>query len=295
MGGNAVERLEEMGFDLIVFDSLAERMANHPSAVAAASVQDLAAQSDVILTFLPYSWQVEAVAIEAGGVIDGARPGTIFVNMGTISPMVTRRIAEVLAARAVDVIGAPMNGGPPVIRAGNLALVVGGKEDVVERCRPVLAALGDIRHMGDVGAGEAAKIVNNLILAICINANAEALVLGVKFGVDPEKLVDSVIAGVGANHGMSKHYKQHVLLGDFAEEGLFSVDFMRKDLALAFEMADELGVPLRLGALADQNYQAARAAGLAANYHPVVCTLLEDLCDVKIRSADAKEADSRQN
>ncbi|RYE41036.1 MAG: hypothetical protein EOP24_38565 [Hyphomicrobiales bacterium] len=117
----------------------------------------------------------------------------------------------------------------------------------------------------------------NLILAICINANAEALVLGVKFGIDPEKLVDSVIEGVGFNHGMRKRYKEHVLKGDFGEQDLFSVDFMREDLALAFELADDLQVPLNFGALADQNYQAARAAGKAANYHQVGCTLLEDL------------------
>ncbi len=294
MGGNAAHRLKESGFDLVVFDTRADQMAEHEDAVHAASVKDLASQSDVILAFLPYSAQVEAVAIGADGVIESAKPGTIFINMGTIAPSTTKKIAEVLAERGIDVVGAPMNGGPHVARAGQLALVVGGSDEVVERSRPVLSALGDVKHMGDVGSGEVAKIVNNLILAICINANAEALVLGAKFGVDPEKLVDSVIEGVGFNHGMRKHYKQHVLLGDFGEKDLFSVDFMRKDLALAFDLADELEVPLRFGALADQNYQAARAAGKAANYHPVVCTLLEDLCGVKLRSAAAlRDADAR--
>ena len=291
MGGSAARRLDEKGFDLVVFDSRPELMAAHPSAVWAASVKELARLSDVILAFLPYSSDVEAVATGPDGVIDGARAGTIFVNMGTTSPATTLKISEILAAGEIDVLGAPMNGGPHVARAGQLAIVVGGKKEVVERCRPVLAALGNIRHMGDVGAGEVAKIVNNLILAICINANAEALVLGVKFGIDPEKLVDSVIEGVGFNHGMRKHYKEHVLKGDFGEEDLFSVDFMRKDLALAFELADELQVPLSFGALADQNYQAARAAGRAANYHPVVCTLIEDLCGVKIRSRGAADRD----
>jgi len=219
MGGNAALRLQESGFDLVVYDTRPEQMGQHPHAVQASSVLDLASQSEVILAFLPYSEQVEAIAIGPDGVRDGARPGTIFVNMGTISPMTTRKIADVLAERDIDVIGSPMNGGPHVARVGELALVVGGREEVVERCRPVLSALGRIKHMGDVGSGEVAKIVNNLILAICINANAEALVLGAKFGVDPEKLVDSVIDGVGFNHGMRKHYKQHVLRGDFGENG----------------------------------------------------------------------------
>jgi 3-hydroxyisobutyrate dehydrogenase len=154
---------------------------------------------------------------------------------------------------------------------------------VIERARPVLEALGKIGHVGDIGAGEVAKIVNNLILAICINANAEELVLGAKFGVDPEKLVESVIDGVGFNHGMRKHFKQHVLLGDFSENDLFSVDYMRKDLALAFELGDELKVPLIFGRMADQMYQAARATGNAAKYHPVVCSVLEDMCGVQLR------------
>ena len=108
--------------------------------------------------------------------------------------------------------------------------------------------------------------------------------LGVKFGLDPNKLVEAVIDGVGFNHGMRKHFKQHVLKGDFSEHNLASVDLMRKDLALGFEVGDELKVPLVVSRVTDQIYQAARAAGKAANYHPVVVTLLEDLCGVKIRS-----------
>ena len=284
MGGNAAKRLEELGFGLVVYDTRAEQMATFPKATPAKSVADLASKSEVILAFLPYSKQVEEVALGKDGVIEGAKPGTIFVNMSTISPTATQKIAKGLAPKKIDVIGAPMNGGPHVARAGKLALVVGGKDEILQKCRPVLEALGTIRHVGDVGAGEVAKIVNNLILAICVNANAEALVLGAKFGVDPEKLVDAVIDGVGFNHGMRKHYKEHVLKGDFSENDLFSVDFMRKDLSLALELGTELKVPLMFGALADQNYQAVRAKGRAANYHPVVVTLLEDLCGVKIRS-----------
>ena len=283
MGSQAAARLAEVGFNLVVYGRRPEQMAAHPTAASATSVADLAGRSDIILAFLFNSQQVEDVALGEGGVISAARPGTIFVNMSTISPVTTRKIAEHFAPKNIDVIGACMNGGPPVLRAGKLSLVVGGKEEVVEKCRPVLEALGEIRHMGDVGAGEMAKIVNQLILGNCIAANAEALVLGVKFGLDPDKLVDCVIDGVGFNHGMRKHYKQHVLKGDF-QENLSSVDLMRKDLSLGFEVADELKVPLTLSRVTDQMYQAARAAGRAANYHPVVVTILEDLCGVKIRS-----------
>jgi 3-hydroxyisobutyrate dehydrogenase len=283
MGGNAAQRLDELGFNLVVYDTRPQQMEAHPNATPAKSVADLAGKSDVILVFLPYSNQVEEVALAEGGVIDAAKPGTVFVNMSTISPKATQKIAEGLAPKNVDVIGAPMNGGPHVARAGKLALVVGGKAETIERCRPVLEGLGTISHVGDVGAGEVAKIVNNLILAICLMANTEALVMGVKFGVDPEKLVDAVIDGVGFNHGMRKHFKHHVLTEDFSENDLFSVNYMRKDLALAFELGDELKVPLMFGRMADQMYQAARAAGREEKYHAVVCTVLEDLCGVKIR------------
>ncbi len=284
MGGASAKRLVERGFQVAVYDVRPEQIATFGECMPATSPADVAAKSDVVLAFLPYSHQVEKVALGQGGVIEGARPGSVFVNMSTSSPTVTRKVAGVLAEKQIETIGAPMNGGPEKAIVGQLALVVGGKDEVVDMCRPVLEALGEVRHVGDVGAGEVAKIINNLLLAICTTANAEALVLGVKAGLDPDKLVDAIANGVGSNHSMRKQYQLHVLKGDFAEEGLFSVDFMRKDLTLAFELANELKVPLTFGAMADQMYQAVRAKGRAANYHPVVVTLLEELTGVEVRS-----------
>jgi 3-hydroxyisobutyrate dehydrogenase-like beta-hydroxyacid dehydrogenase len=284
MGGNSAQRLVERGFELTVCDPRAERVSAFPKCAPAVSPADVAARSDIILAFLPYSRQVEQVALGKDGVIEGARPGSVFVNMSTSSPSTTKSIGAALAEKQIETLGAPMNGGPHLARSGKLALVVGGKAEVLEKCRSVLASLGDIRHVGDLGAGETVKIINNLLLAICTTANAEALVLGVKAGIDPDKLVDAIVNGVGSNHAMRKQYQQHVLKGDFSENDLFSVDFIRKDLALAFELADELKVPLTFGAVADQMYQAARAKGRAAQYHPVVVTLLEELVGVEVRS-----------
>lgn len=284
MGNNAALRLDEVGFAPIVFDIRPESVEAYPPEQRATSVADLASRADVILAFLPYSEQVEAVALGDDGVLHHAKPGTIFVNMGTVAASAIQKIAAGLEPAGVEVVGAPMNGGPHLARSGELQLVVGGKDAAVEVCRPVIASLGFVRHVGGVGAGEVVKIVNNLILAICINANAEALTLGVKFGIDPDVLVDAVVHGVGSNHGMRKHYQGHVLKGDFGEDGLFSVDYMRKDLKLAFDLGNELKVPLHFGAMADQNYQAVRAKGRERNYHPVVCTLMEELCGVEIRS-----------
>ena len=284
MGSNAAKRLVEKGFEVTVYDVRPEQIKTLASCKPATSPADVASKSDIILAFVPYSKQVEQVALGSNGIIEGGRPGSVFVNMSTTLPSTTQKVAKALAEKKIDVIGAPMNGGPHLALSGELALVVGGKDSILERCRPVLGSLGQIRHVGDVGAGETAKIINNLLLAICTTANAEALVLGVKAGLDPDKLVDAVVNGVGSNHSMRKQYQQHVLKGDFGEKDLFSVDFMRKDLALAFELGNELGVPLMFGAMADQMYQAVRAKGRAAKYHPVVVTLLEELTGVEVRS-----------
>jgi len=167
---------------------------------------------------------------------------------------------------------------------GAVSIIVGGKAEVLERCRPVLEALGEVRLVGDVGAGETVKIVNNLLLGVFVPATAEALVLGVKAGIHPDTLVEAVENGVGDSHALRKHFKQHVLKGDFSEKGLFSVDYIRKDLDLALELADDLKVPLIFGGLASQLYQFACAKGRSANYRPVIVTLLEELVGVKVRS-----------
>lgn len=284
MGGNAVERLVELGHEVTVYDTRAARVGEFNACRAATSPADLAKDVEVILAFVPYSHQLEEIALGPEGIGRTARPGTIFVNMSTTAPASTKKIAAALADKGIDVVGAPMNGGPHLARAGELALVVGGSDRALASCEDVLAALGTLRHVGDVGAGEVVKIINNLLLAVATTANAEALVLGVKAGIDPDKLVDAIVNGVGANHSMKKQYQQHVLKGDFGEEGLFSVDFIRKDLALAFDLAQEMEVPLAFGQKADEMYQAAQAAGKSANYHPVVVTLLEEATGVEVRS-----------
>jgi 3-hydroxyisobutyrate dehydrogenase-like beta-hydroxyacid dehydrogenase len=272
MGGSFARRLAERGFDLVVHDARPEVVGSGGRAAPANSPADVAARADIIITALPGSREVEQVALGEEGIIHGLRPGTAYVNMSTCSH------------HQVDVLGAPVNGGPTMALAGKLAIVVGGSTEALERCRPVLEALGQIRHVGGVGAGETVKIINNLLLGVMVPATAEALVLGVKAGIDPDALVDAIENGVGDNHALRKHFKQHELKGDFSENDLFSDDFMRKDLDLALDLGNDLKVPLLFGGLANQVYQGARAAGRADNYHPVIVTLLEELVGVEVRS-----------
>lgn len=282
MGGAMARRLIERGFDLVVHDTRPERM-EAVSAAAADSPAEVASGSGIVITSLPGSREVELVALGDQGILEGIQPGSVYINMSTSSPKTTRRIAELFDAKQADVLGAPVNGGPAKAEAGELAIVVGGRSVVLERCRSVLESLGEVRLVGDVGAGEIVKIINNLLLGVIVPATAEALVLGIKAGVDPDTLVDAIENGVGDSHALRKHFKQHVLKGDFRED-LFSVDMMRKDLDLALELGNDEKVPLLFGGLSSQVYQGARAADRASNYHPVIVTLLEELIGVEVRS-----------
>ena len=283
MGGAMARRLMEKGFDLVIFDISRELVDTFSKGASAAiSPADVARKSAVVITSLPGTREVKKAALGEDGIIEGIQPGAVYINMSTSSPTATQTIAEAFGKKRAEVLGAPVNGGPSKALAGALSIMVGGKAEVLERCRPVLESLGEVRLVGGVGAGETVKIVNNLLLGILVPATAEALVLGVKAGIDPDILVDAVENGVGDSHALRKHFKQHVLKGDF-REGLFSVDYIRKDLDLALELGEDLKVPLIFGGLASQLYQSVRAKGRASHYHPVVVTLLEELVGVKVR------------
>ena len=284
MGVASATRLVEKGFEVVVFDIRSDQGKSYSGCKPATSPMDLASKSDVILVFLPYSHQVEQVALGEKGVVEGAKPGTVFVNMRTISPTTIQKISEVLAEKRIEVLGAPINSEAERAIIGRLALVVGGKIETYKKSLPVLECIGSARLVGGVGAGEVVKIINNLLLATCTAVNAEALVLGVKAGIDPETLVDAVIHSGSSNHPMCEQYKLHVLKRDFsAKGGPFSVDLMRKDLALALELGNELKVPLLFGAMADQRYARAQTAGYSANHHSVIVRLFEELAGVQIK------------
>ncbi len=286
MGGAIANRLLETGHELTVHDIAEERTGAFSSLVTVdvvSSPAEVAARSTLIIASLPGTTEIREAALGNSGVAEAIQPGAVLINMGTCAPTVIREIESILKAKEAGVIGAPVNGGPAKAISGELAIVAGGDEQLIERCRPVLEQLGLVQHVGDTGAGETVKIINNLLLGVIVPATAEALVLGVKAGIEPSTLVDAIENGVGDSHALRKHYKQHVLKRDFSEEGLFSVDYMRKDLKLAMDMADELKVPLVFGGLADQLYQMARAKGAEKNYHPVVVTLLEELVGVQVK------------
>jgi len=286
MGKPMATNLVKKQFPLIVFDIRREPVEElvRLGAKSAKSSKELASSSDVIITMVPSSPDVEAVILGKDGVVEGIREGSIVIDMSTIAPFTTKKVAEALSRRGARMIDAPVARGVKAAIEGTLSIFVGGDKEVFEECRAILEAMGtDIYHVGDIGSGEVVKIVNNLILQTSVPVIAEGLVLGVKAGVKPDVLFEALSKSSANSFALQNHFKNFVLPGNF-EVGRFPVDYTIKDLGLALQTAMELHVPLLFGSLANQVYEGARAAGKSKNYFPVVITLLEEMTGVKVRS-----------
>jgi 3-hydroxyisobutyrate dehydrogenase len=286
MGGPMARNLKKKGFSLTVFDIVAERMEPLKAAGAepAASCREVAEKCPVVITILPASVHVREAVLGKGGVAEGIRRGSVLIDMSTIDPITTRDIARILGEKGAEMLDAPVARGVPAAIAGTLVIYVGGKREVFDRHRPILAAMGtDIYHVGDIGSGEVVKIVNNLMVAVTTCALAEALVLGVKAGVKPDILFEALSSGSGNSFVLQNHYKNNVMKGKF-EEGVFPIDYMLKDLDLALSTGTKLRIPLHFAALSAQQYISAGASGESKKYHPAVIRPLEKLAGVEVRS-----------
>jgi len=290
MGGPMAKNLCKKGYPLIVYDLIRERMAPllQEGARPAASSRQVAEESEVVITMVPSSPHVREVILGPSGVIEGVARGSIVIDMSTIDPVTTREIAKMLMEKGVKMLDAPVARGVPAAVAGTLAVFVGGDRATYERCKDILSAMGkDIDYVGDSGAGEVVKVINNLIIATAMCSLSEALVLGVKAGVQPDILFKALSKGSADSFVLQNHIKNFVLKGKF-EKGVFPVDYIMKDLGLALKTAEKYHVPQYFAAMAFQCYEAARAAGHREEYYPVVIRTLEKLAGVEVR-ADLEE------
>jgi 2-hydroxy-3-oxopropionate reductase len=286
MGKPMATNLIKKGFPLVVFDLFSEKMEplRALGAEGANSCKEVAEGCPIIITMLPSSPDVREAVLGKNGFIEGLQKGSTLIDMSTIDPIMTREIAVILKEKEVEMLDAPVARGVAAAIAGTLVIYVGGKKDVFEKCRPILQVMGtDIYHVGDIGAGEVCKIVNNLMVATTTAALAEAMVLGVKAGVHPDILFEALSSGSGNSFVLQNHYKNHVLKGKF-EEGVFPVDYMLKDLGLALSTGSALRVPMHFAALAAQHYILAGASGEGKKYHPAVIRPFEKLAGVEVRS-----------
>jgi 3-hydroxyisobutyrate dehydrogenase len=261
MGRPMAENLIKAGFALTVHSRTRAKAEPVLSlgAAWAESPAEVARKADIVVTMLPDSPDVEQVALGPQGVAEGCRAGMAFIDMSTILPAASRRIAAALAQKGVSMLDAPVSGGPQGAAAASLSIMVGGPRETFERCLPVLQALGEkIVHMGENGSGCMAKLCNQVACVLNLLGVSEMLVLGCKAGLDLARLCDVVSAGAGASWMLSNQAPR-MLKRDFAPG--FAIDLQAKDTRLIATAASERAVALPGAALVHQLLTALQAQG----------------------------------
>lgn len=225
----------------------------------AESAAQVARSSDIVILCVPDAPQVEEVLFGADGVFSGAMAGTTIVDMSTISPLASKRFAERLAVNSVDFVDAPVSGGPLRAKDGALTIMVGARPDVFDRVKPVLEVMGTPFHLGEIGMGETVKLVNQIIIANVMIANAEALVFARKAGADLDSVRKVIATATGSNYVLDQWLPKTWFAGSF--EGGFAMDLLRKDVAAALDTARGMAFPMPASGLAYQLYTARSAEG----------------------------------
>src|SRR3981081_1648746 len=256
MGHHMVANLQKAGHELVVFDVRREAGEEALSRGArwAETPPDAARQSEMVMTSLPGPKEVAAVVFEENGVMHGAQPGSYYVDLSTSSPTPIRKIYQTLKGRGIKVADAPVSGGVVGAEEASLQIMVGSDPDVFDQIQPALRGMGDkITYIGEVGAGEGAKLVHNQIALVVQQAVAEGLTLGTKAGIQPEKLLEAIRGGAygRGGGGVGPNMEKTTLQGDW-DRPRFALALARKDLGLATSLASEFGVPMPLAAVAEQ-------------------------------------------
>jgi len=239
------------GHDVTVHNRTREREVPVAEAGAkrAASPKEAAAGSEIIITCVSDTPDVEAIILGEAGVYEGAEKGSIVIDMSTISPTATRRMAEKLGEKGVQMLDAPVSGGSEGAQKGTLSIMVGGDEDALKRAEPVLQAMGSITYLGPVGAGQMTKAINQIVVAGTYWSVAEGIALGLKAGLDMEKVVQAVGGGAATSWAMLN--RSGNMINNQYPLG-FKVQLHRKDLNIALNVARELGVTLPVAAYVEQ-------------------------------------------
>lgn len=277
MGRGMAANILRAGFPLTVWNRTAAKMEPlvAAGAQAATTPADLAARSGIIVICVSDTPDVEAVILGPDGVIAGARPGSLVVDCSTISPEATRRLAQTLAARGIGMLDAPVSGGSEGAAKGTLSIMVGGKEADFQRALPVLQAMGkQITHVGDHGAGQTVKLMNQILVVGHALAMSEAFLFGQAHGVDLEKALTALTAGA-AGSWMLSHRGPQILRRDW-QPG-FTIDLQQKDLRLVLAAADAAGVPVPATAFIFQLYRTLQAQGLGGEGNHALIKALEHL------------------
>lgn len=233
-------------------------------ATAAGSIAEVARGADIVMTSLPMPKDVEAVALGDNGILANLDKGKIYIDLSTNAPAMVKKIGAAMAKKGIAMLDAPVSGGVVGAEAATIAIMVGGDKKVFDDALPLLQSFSaNVIHMGPLGTGTVAKLVNNMLTFCNTAAAAEGLMLGASAGLDPHKLVQ-VISSSSGNSNAFKSFSQRALKGEFSPPS-FALNLAHKDLHLAMELADELDVPLPLGSATHNLQRMARRMGLGAD------------------------------
>ena len=284
MGRHMSTNLINAGFDLFVYD-LNPQAVNElvgKGAIACMTCKDVALKSDVVISMVPDSPDVEKVALGENGIVEAAREGLIYLDMSTIAPAIAIKVAEELAKSGVRCMDAPVSGGEIGAKNAGLSIMVGGPEDLFKDVKPIFDVMGGtVTLCGKNGAGQTVKACNQIQVALNFVGMAEAFVLGAKAGVDPA-IILKVLSGGYAQTRVMDVRGPKIVKGEF-EPG-FKSKFHYKDLNIIMDTAKKLNVPLPATAIAHQLFSALIASGRGDLDHSAVINIIEDLAKIEARS-----------
>jgi len=283
MGKPMSKNLLKKGYELVVCDVVQSAVDEVVTcgATSALTPKEVAAQTDIIITMLPNSPQVKQVVLGKDGVAQGAKSGTILIDMSSISPLVSREVAEKLAENGIEMLDAPVSGGEPKAIDGTLSVMVGGKSHIFDSCFDIMKAMaGSVVLTGDIGAGNVTKLANQIIVAINIAGMSEALVLAAKAGVQPELVYQAIRGGLAGSTVLDA--KAPLVMERKFDPG-FRINLHIKDLNNVMDTAHGVGVPLPITAAVMEMMQALKVDGMGDDDHGSLIRYYEKMAQIEVK------------
>jgi len=282
MGKPMAKNLLKAGHELVVLDlnqSAVEELAAL-GAESAGTPSELASKTKTIITMLPNSPEVKEVALGHNGIIEGVTEGSVLIDMSSIAPLASREIAEALAQKGVEMLDAPVSGGEPKAIEGTIAVMVGGKKEVFDANYDLMMAMaGSVVYVGEIGAGNTAKLCNQVVVALNIAAVSEALVLAKKAGVSPDLVYKAIRGGLAGSTVMDA--KAPMMMDRTFDPG-FRIELHIKDMSNVLETSREVGVPLPLASQAMEIMQAIKQDGCDVEDHSSIVKFYEKIANIEV-------------
>ncbi len=283
MGKPMAKNLVKAGYSLVVYDINVDAVEDVVGAGAdkGTSAKDVAEKCQIIITMLPNSPHVKDVVLREDGILAGALPGTIVVDMSSIAPLVSKELSEIVSKKGIVMLDAPVSGGEPKAVEGTLSIMVGGPQEAFDEVKEMLLVMGASAVLvGDIGSGNTTKLANQIIVALNIAAMSEAMVLATKAGVDPEKVYQAIRGGLAGSTVLDA--KMPMVLDRNFKPG-FRIELHIKDLMNALDTAHEVGVPLPLSSQCMEMMQALKVDGKEKNDHSGLIEFYEKLAKIEVK------------